>query len=425
MSEFEGLGGEDAEGDAEDEFEQIWDKYFDGKGVIVLKDLPFDVQLGFDGTTYDIKSTCRGFSGIPHGLHLLTLSPFDFNVFIYINETNFLFTIQIGNSHNPVLSVHSSDDLSGRALRQYIVKENRFFYSYPIQHISIWKNLTSYIDSQVLKSSNIYFFEPFTVNGDRSSLSFLDLQISERRYIETTFVTLSGSERTNLQMDKSQFLYSLLDNNGMASGSLLGNFQLAFISFLFMQCLSALQQWKYLCSTISISANFILKNKAFTKAFLLCMFHQLNFVDADFVSDELNSDCFLFPAIGVLLLNLKDEKDPELLEIERRLTTFIEKKYDLNYDALLQLGEGADAVDTVHLNFHYTAAQIGDPLPNIMNEHDQMFCWRYPLLYAEKIKSDGREDFLMTARRVLDECNEQTLCLEAAGFIQNETQFLK
>jgi hypothetical protein len=55
------------------------------------------------------------------------------------------------------------------------------------------------------------------------------------------------------------------------------------------------------------------------------------------------------------------------------------------------------------------------------------FSWRYPLVYESMQRALGREDMLMTARRLLDECGTgtETVQQEAMRFIELEGPLLR
>jgi hypothetical protein len=285
---------------------------------------------------------------------------------------------------------------------------------------------------------------------------------------------------TSINMDKTYVLTYLINNEYFTWQELLSEVQLSFLLFILLYSHSALNHWKKLISIICQSEKFVLSQTKFTIPFLRILYEQLNFVPSDFFTSEISKDNFLAPALSSLFtslhqLNVKLSPVRDKLMIEnveenyKRLLKFVQKKFDIfmmestsdnNHfnDAFLfdeddmpiildeseLYNQDTESTNTLRIENMEENDQLKFSTPSSLEYQNLMYSWRYPNLYEEMTKSDGREDLLMTASRILEEHrqkklnqldivqdinsnnNKMTMMIkESYLFIENETSYLK
>lgn len=271
---------------------------------------------------------------------------------------------------------------------------------------------------------------------------------------------------SQLRLDASPILTFLCetyyDNNW---NNILGELQLSFLLFLLIHSGISLDHWKGLVYKICISESLLLSNATFTTSFLKLFYSQLNHCPDDFFDHELSKDNFLRPSIKSLLTVLTPALvasiSSELQENRNRFMRFIQKKFGLYTDGSSSspLASQLAKTDMSPSDIDILYNLVDEDMPVILSEdevHQQMiqhdyddnegiasttfdspvnvedkeinvFSWRYPNLYTESIKCEGKEDLLMTAVRILDNtdvyCNSAVI--EARMFIEYEASIPK
>ena len=362
---------------------------------------------------------------------------------------------------------------------------------YNEKQYSLWKNLTQFIDKVVLKNAGIgldviinsgndeldsedmiplkRLLRPAesttSLNGDlvATILSFTDVNNFEQQFIHRLYQADSlqiNTDITMIKVDKSRILEQLLQEkfHGLKE-LLLGEMQLAFIMFMMLYSHQGLEQWKIMLSFICQCESFLISHIPFTCNFIQILFHELKFIPDDFFEAEISKENFLLPAFSNLLSAVSENTDAQLQESVQRFNKFVYKKFGLEIvkntihiegskskvdyicspeteDDTLQLelfkalkehlvGKENDGSQALNLLGDFN---IHQKFSSATEKEIAQYSWRFPLLCESMIASNGKEDILMTAMRILDESEcidvEQTNVFqsrnEAISFLEQE-----
>lgn len=436
--------------------------------LFIIPDAPAGLELGIDCYSGEIAPMFRGFNLVPPGIH-----------FIYHNigmspKQGFFFIASKGDvivrpwdSKNEEISTQNNlSDLSMELLISTIQRGelNINMGSYPFSQYHIWKNLTSLISLNVLKRSNCAPGIPITsCNSDNFQDSsqinqphFTDIMAVEAKFLEQ--INSCGSnfanKLTQLNIDKSIILEDLIAKEYSKKWeNLLGELQLSFLLFMLIYSYTALQAWKKLIFTICSSEKYLKSYPLFTIKFLKIFYEQLKFTPDDFFVTEISQDNFLCPSLSNLFSSLSDDsistknitndinnwKTDEMKqfhESRKRFFNFIQKKFSL-FTALCLPHEdrfnivAEDLPVLVEEEISSTASEDGQnaqihsepflqPM-SLLELQNAQFSWRYPVLYESMLGSQGREDLVMTAMRVLeDAAASKALRGEAERYVTEE-----
>ncbi|GAB9471260.1 hypothetical protein Gpo141_00008480 [Globisporangium polare] len=206
--------------------------------------------------------------------------------------------------------------------------------AYPKQHHKIWTRLTKYISESVLQRGGVEL-GALILPGDSDVLSdaaqteaaasgvtpfFPDLPRTVRftpllqTRKQNSAALASASERTQYYFDRSGMLEELVSDefNGRWQ-ELLGEFQLAFIVFLQLSSLAALEQWKQFIVMLSSCDRALHSQLPLFTAFLKLFRVHLEQIPEDFFDDETTSENFLRPCLVSLFELLDDDDAPQQL----------------------------------------------------------------------------------------------------------------
>ncbi len=409
-------------------------EYFRQKGAILIGEGPADVEFGIDLMVYNVAKSFRGFIGVPFGLHLLYFGSANSSrcgLFVRVESSRPIIIL----SWNPDLGQFVQEDLMSSSeadLQHTIVNSlHEKLINFPENQFQTWLNLTASVNDRTLQLCGLQIIQPFYAGNcaeDNPDLNhfafpkFTSVEILEQQHLEKSFPTLNATDITAMKLDKS-WLLRLSDLK-----HILGEFQLSFILFLTLFSFPALEYWKSSFALVASSSSYLQSDLKFAKAFLLTVYHQTNFISVDLIQNEISEESFVRPVFNDLLTSFKHINDSEIAEIYRRLTAYLAKRFeflstsvDSSDDIILIQGSSEIHPNTIESLEDIEFSQI--PSENFLQKELQ-YSWRYPNLYTEVIKSKGREDYLMTSLRVLDEVEDnETLKIEALSFIKNESKF--
>lgn len=280
--------------------------------TLLFLDVPQYTLIGIDTQMFSSGPNFKGIKMIPPGVH-----------FVFYSSAN-----REGNAFSPIIGFFIVLKPSEVIVRKWDKKEERFVkfseedeqrYAeavrkfefdtqlgpYMLNQYVDWSHLSNYITESVIEH-----IEPIggeiTVSSEPESISnipktpmekalagqlksskyAISVEKSERKGCYFTPIPrlikhkgLSGHELTNMNLDKTQVLETILakeyDRN---EDSLLGELQFSFIAFLMGQSLEAYLQWKLITSLLlgCIEAPLNTRSRLFTK-FVQVIYYQLKF----------------------------------------------------------------------------------------------------------------------------------------------------
>ncbi|KAI3462593.1 hypothetical protein Pfo_019256 [Paulownia fortunei] len=278
--------------------------------TLLLLDVPQCTLIGIDTQMYSSGPNFKGIKMIPPGIH-----------FIYYSSSN-----REGSEFSPVVGFFIEANPSQVIVRKWDQKEERLVklsdeeeerYSdavkrlefdkqlgpYTLSQYGDWKHLSNYITKDTIdhiepiggeitiacesdmvgKISKTAMEKTLAEQLTNSKLSTRE-EKSQRRGCYYTAIPrvvkpkgMSGKELTDMNLDKTQLLESILMKEyGCDEDALLAELQFAFIAFLMGQSLEAFLQWKLLVSLLfgCTEAPLHTRSRLFTK-FIKVIYYQL------------------------------------------------------------------------------------------------------------------------------------------------------
>lgn len=456
---------------------------------LVVLECTKSIEFGIDCISYNTGPKFKGISVIPSGLHFAYFSVgssprqgFFFHVATGDIVVRSWSSVDEEISSRNILSLESTRSLLDAILRGDL---NENLGPYPMSELSTWINLSLFINESVLKNADCGLETPiiagsvedivenyslFRRNNHQSSPSqelrpyFPNMgRVPRFVNITKTFselrdeidcnenLQLRSSLKTALYRDKSSLIDRLIKQDYQDSWeTMLGEFQLAFILFLFLFSQPALEQWKLLMSIICDSESFLTSNSQFSCAFIRILFSQLNYVPSEFFEDEISRDNVIRSSLSAIFIAFRGHsiKNTEIEENLKRLYAFVNDRFalfsrqNLPFNAQHSMVSGHNS-DLISFREYYQRDTnedminlIENEVPTICNESmeenswngiesneiaidkamdsvsaeeshscvtsDDKFSWRYPKLFECMKASNGNEDMIMTAVRILD-----------------------
>ncbi len=447
--------------------------------TIIITDPPTGVELGIDCMHYETGPNFRGFCQVPEGLHFIYHSTGmgSRQGFFLDCRKGEIIILRWDKGNEEISLEHDLPEGALQALHLAICNGelDKQLGPYPYTQLHLWNNVSGLMTARVLERADCKPGTPL-YPGDAEDL---DKQRKER--VNQTavvphfdglarvarFVNIMGmdkllklsfetpSEKTSYCMEKSALLEKLIDeeyNGGWED--MLGEMQLSFLFFLLLYSYPALEHWKYLVHTISLSERYLLENPKFSCAFFRLFYEQLNFSPTDFFETELSKDNFLKPVLSNLLIatdidyshgGVDGEKNATMFEHRKRFVNFIRKKFSLfdsdvsaefggsvfdlmdeDYPVIVDTvdstisGVGAEGYNTREYRHddlinnspisvdmfsvqQDTMAPETDDEKKVMSRHEidiGFYSWRYPTLYGSM---ETGEDLEMTATRIVED----------------------
>jgi A1 cistron-splicing factor AAR2 len=453
-----------------------WERIFGSSAVLVVNNIPPGIEFGIDSFSFQSGPRFRGICMIPEGMHFVYYGhPFSKRDGFFLHSTkNTRVVAKTWNEEKTEMQDNELSDNSYDSLITSIIRGdlNDSLAPYPNDQEADWKNLSRHLDSDVLSLNHIQPLVAFSAESDAMEItdsekailgrspkpihekindlvsvkpiSFQNLRDFEQSYLEKNFYKIAH-QINSMQLDKSWLLLEILKSNTISNPvMLLGQLELSFLTFLLIYCFEGLRFWKALVNIICCSESFLKSNIYFAKEFIYTLFNQLKFIPEDFFTEEISKDSFLMPSLTSLFSSLVYQENEqskfdisELLESSKRLQKFLFKKFLIKFShtVIIQNADESKLQDIVDPNDlveeeaehcevkSETIHQI-TPSDNVASVVEEKFSWRYPLLFEQMRLSDGREDMLMTAVRLLDEnVTDQRLYEEIIRFIENESRF--
>ena len=241
-------------------------------GTILCLGVPTGLEFGIDLRSYDVGPRFQGIKMVPTaGLHLVTCgSEIERSgVFVRVHASDTC--AMEWNAQDETLQFTTPGHAAQLAASVQRMEYDGTLGPYPLATESQWHELSAYVNEGVLRRAGIppgTFVVPGGIDDDEhagSSDSQPPLQpfhgnlprvaafvgLDPRR--SARVVGLAGAALSQFHLDRSEWLEELLntqyadgDGDAAAECALLGEMQLAFLLFLRLSSLRALEQWKAL-----------------------------------------------------------------------------------------------------------------------------------------------------------------------------------
>lgn len=350
--------------------------------------------------------------------------------------------------------------MQGRALSP----ERLVGYSHLItqEKAEMWKRMTGYVSKRLLQKRGVEnggkivpgSFEEFNEDKEESKRSGDSMQIDGKALCYPPIAVIDKSQRHTTHPGTKRFLsqlsssartqifvsefpkdlvfeYILKNFYDDSVDVLLGDLQLSYVTFMYMQCFSSLQHWRDLLAMLCrVSSSCMLDHEMLYTNLIDAIYSQVQSMDANFFEEvEFTGDNFLIPSLRQLLSTLDETEKPSLCLSGRDFSQFLRGRFPNLFEDN-SLGEdgrvddflgGSDDEDGPVV---VSSEDIRESLARIVHEEGNAHQIQYPshirckfpLLFAAKM---SHEDILMTCARALDEKNDVSLVREAAAYLED------
>ncbi|OQR99103.1 hypothetical protein ACHHYP_07497 [Achlya hypogyna] len=330
-----------------------------GTATLVCLDVPVGTEFGIDYEAFRTAERFQGVKLLPVGLHFVFYASTGEHDGI---RQGFFIDVQAGdvllrkwsNDTEEILPLQDARDAENltRAVRGFQLDGN--LGAYPQKHCKTWRRLSKYISHSVLQRCGVSLGttlmpgDPDIMSTDEPGTvaAYFPNTAQTARFTSLKKPTLarSAAEVTQYHLDSSEHLAFLLETHyGNDWKELLGELQLAFVLFLFISSLDALQQWKQLVWLLCSSEAAVATKPELFTSFLALMHAHLDQVGAEFFQDEVAEHNFLQASLASLFEILHDDTlDAKLLAKSRKLQAFLQQKFALRFDVLDTYAFGDD-----------------------------------------------------------------------------------
>jgi A1 cistron-splicing factor AAR2 len=282
--------------------------------TLVLLDMPSGVSITFDTLSFSSTLSFRGIKLIPEGLHLLTygLDKSELGMrsgFFFLGKPG---NVSAWNWDKNTEQLHQIQEQVERpALQERLQSLHPYLSPVPAQSDDVkttWSDLTCYVTvdmlNRILPKGWMYTSQTSSTNDEATDqLSSLPSSKSEE-ILNFTSVNLKrtfnphvvGRERTEQILDKSYYLGSLLKILPDEL-SLLGEFQLSFLTVLYMNNFSGFETWKNIFTMFCGCKAALIPRERLFRNFLTVLRHQFDMcseetfneviVEGNFVTENL------------------------------------------------------------------------------------------------------------------------------------------
>lgn len=302
-----------------------------------------DAVIGIDTQFLLAHGLLKGIKSITPGLHL-----FHFSRSVNHGDSmryGWWFYLEDGQ----IIQVECDEDQAVFELKQ---PDDSFAQLYPImieypEDTVLWKNLTNFVDAEVLDEYNPVPPEPISTATPllEENMVLLDLlklkQPSLRldsqtdKELKYTIIeekkqqqNLSGHELTASALDRS---WQLLGLFGHDQDLFLGELQICFVHFVVLGNLCSCTQWTSLLVLALRSESFLKTNDEFCEKLLTVLRSQLTILPPEYVDELLGSQIVDVEKLGLVLRNLSGVfRDAHILAARfQELESFVAKSFNV------------------------------------------------------------------------------------------------
>uniref|UniRef100_K3W8B9 AAR2 splicing factor homolog n=1 Tax=Globisporangium ultimum (strain ATCC 200006 / CBS 805.95 / DAOM BR144) TaxID=431595 RepID=K3W8B9_GLOUD len=351
-------------------------------GFLVCLDVPQMTEFGVDYEVFRTGPKFQGVKFLPLGIHLV--------VFRSREQEHGIrqgFFIRVTRHSQVIVREWSAEKEELAMPRPGLNLEHLELLSfqldsglgvYPKQHYKIWHRMTKYISNSrcgvelgalILPGDS----DMLSSDGDAAKRNesvapfFPDLPRTVRftsLLKRKNELQLSAVERTQYYFDRSTMLEELLASDfGNRWEELVGEFQLAFVVFLQLSSLAALEQWKQFIVMLCSCDRALHTHTSLFAAFLKLLHTHLKQIPEDFFDDETTSANFLRPCLASFFEVLDDVDAPQQLQTPtRQLQQLVQTRFGITLSSF-DAEEFAPVVVSEEELFAASAASCAAPAP--------------------------------------------------------------
>ena len=319
---------------------------FEAGATVVFLDVPQNTEVGIDMNVWRTGDRFKGMKMIPPGLHMLHYSAVG-KEGVAAPRTSSFHLFEKGEvlvrRWDPVaetlVDVNEADQARIADNKQDL---DRYLGMFPYETWKKWYALTSHVSGDVIKKvepvskvlCSASQLELDTMQPDmdaaagRTSEENMLPKMHPKSGTELRFTALPTAQclenaspefRTKYSMDSSYRLEKMLEVSDSPQ-NLLGELQVAFVSFLVGHVYDAFEHWKQLVHLFCTCDEALGKYPHLFMQLLTCVHYQIEEVPEDFFTDIMSRENFLVHTLHILFNNLEDGDVP--LSLRQRGTLF-------------------------------------------------------------------------------------------------------
>ncbi|KAL7286840.1 hypothetical protein TKK_0018979 [Trichogramma kaykai] len=358
-------------------------------GTFVIFNVPDETDFGIDLKSWSTGVNFKGIKMIPKGLHFIHYSATDkyggtapkVGFFYIFKQSEFLVKRWDKKEERVDSDVASAESIN--RLKENIKELDRYLGVYPYDLWKPWCDLTDKINERIIERCQpecgfVCSALELVNTSDACRPKGTDLSDKTRKSIGATLedkeknllpdlkpkpgtelrlteipeklypADATPSEITKHSLDTS-YAFNTILNKLEDPMDIIGELQLAFVSFLVGQSLEAFEHWKKLVSIICAVDTLIPNKRAIYVEFLKNIENQLNYVPEEVLCDIVANNNFIYHNLRKLFTSIESNE-----EIDDRLKSMAERMKERLTDKFLwdfeNLCEDEDAPVVVDLN---------------------------------------------------------------------------
>lgn len=343
---------------------------FEEGAILLFLDVPENTEFGIDMYSWNVGVKFRGLKMIPPGIHFVYYSAVSKDGQT-APRTGFFhsfkkkeFVVKRWDAYAEDISDEPVSEEEASGLRANVRDLDEFLGPYPYATWKKWMSLTNNITEAVLERmqplnkkvcsvSQLVLDDTKPMEADNERVRRLRHDDEEEERLlpkmvhkpgtSLRFVSIpdeypagsSAADITRYNLDASYFLDRLLGNY-VDEEEILGDMQLAFVSFLLGHVYDAFEYWKRLVRVMCTSDRALAQRPELFKKMIFALYHQVRETPQDFFIDIVSRQNFLTTTLHAFFMNLQanaEDVDPELVTKGTRFQKYLTKRFRWDFQS--------------------------------------------------------------------------------------------
>ena len=352
-------------------------------GVLLLLNSPSFMKFGIDMSEWTIGAKFMGIKLIPKGIHYISFSLKDEDYqmkqgfFINITSNSLHVVRKWSEKAQAFLPLKEEDDVNFKiGISNLDFDKN--LGDYPITQHSTWKDLSFYITSLTISKIQPDLIKYISINTEYddnnnnnvipNELNFTDIPMKVFNNVSSL---LSPEQVTKMNIDKTETLSNLIktsyDDN---INELLGELQIAFITFIIGEKYESLMHWKNMLMLLTSCEEGINKYVDLYCKFIEVLYNQLRNIPKDMFYDEIIGNNFLRRVLDNFILGISESEGvhEKLLKRMKLFRKFLNEYF--KYEVLSEEERVIEMYKKGNNEYCYGNNDVDDDLPVIVDEEE-------------------------------------------------------
>ena len=328
-------------------------KLFYEGAILVCLDVPKGTEFGIDYNSWNVGPKFKGVKMIPPGFHFVFYAAVGRSgqtaprtgFFQYFKQKEIIVKKWDPMIEDLVDQVLSDEEME--RLRADLENLDQNLGKYPYESLKKWVSLSGHVTEPIMKKiepvckrvSSLTEVPQVRDVGDGGRNSGGDARRvacdTSLRFTPLPFrhfpAGASPAQITKLSMDKSEVLEEIMAKSTVKD--ILGELQLAFITFLVGQVYDAFEQWKHLIHLLCSCVDAVDKHPDVFEAFIGVIHFQLLETPQDFFVDIVSRNNFLVDNLHRFFMTVQDSAvSAKLKRKSQKFKEYLTKRFQWNFD---------------------------------------------------------------------------------------------